>query len=72
MYTSQTLNNIQLQAGSDVQKEIDLLEIEVLDESTSMDVYTRLSQLYTAERNYGRSTEIIKLAIDMLSRDPSS
>jgi hypothetical protein len=69
MYTSKTLDEIRSEAGSDVQKEIGLLEQEVQQQCDSMDVYTRLSQLYTADRNYRRSTEIISMAIDMLNRN---
>ena len=69
MYTFKTLQDIITEAGSDVQKEIALLEVEVNGESTSMEIYTRLSKLYTAQRNYNRSTEIITLAIDMLNRN---
>jgi hypothetical protein len=69
MYTSKTLSDIKLEAGTDVLKEITLLEHEVSLECENMDVYTRLSQLYTAERNYNRSTEVITLAIDILNRD---
>ncbi len=69
MYTSKTLDDIRLEAGIDVQKEIILLEHEVNEHCSSMDIYTRLSKLYTAERNYKRSTEIITLAIDVLNRN---
>jgi hypothetical protein len=72
MYNSKTLSDIRLEAGTDVLKEINLLEHEVSLECESMDVYTRLSQLYTAERNYNRSTEVITLAIDILNRDQFS
>ena len=72
MYTSKALNDIQVEAGTDVLKEISLLEHELTLDCESMDVYTRLSQLYTAERNYNRSTEVITLAIGILHREQSS
>ena len=57
---------IKLKAGNDVDKEIELLEQEVQNDSREMQVYTQLSKLYTAQRNYSRSTEILALAMQTL------
>ena len=69
MYMSERLNDIQVEAGSTVEKEIQLQEHEVQERTGELEIYTRLSALYTFQRNYTRSREVISLAIDMINSE---
>jgi hypothetical protein len=53
------LDYIRKAASNNLQKEIELLEWELVDGTTDIDIYIRLSQIYRLQKQYDKSMEIL-------------
>lgn len=54
-------------ANGSIDKEIDLLEWEVLEGATEMEIYTRLSELYRKKKQYVEAVFALEVGFKVVS-----